>query len=309
MTPLSQRMTADMQIRNLSPRTIECYTYHVRCFAKYFGRSPELLGAEEVRAYQVYLVQDKKASWSSFNQAVCALRFLYRVTLGQSGPIVQIPFAKRPRKLPVVLSPQEVQKLLSCARPMKLRVVLTTIYAAGLRLQEATHLELRDIDSARMVLRVAHGKGNKERLVPLSPRLLQELRDYWRIVKPQRWLFPGGVPGTPLGDSSVQKACERATLEARIGKHVTPHTLRHSYATGLLEAGVDLLTIQRLLGHSCFSTTLIYLHVRRTRLDSTVSPFDLLPIDQCPSFPEPDQTNDRPARRPSRSRRHRGESS
>jgi integrase/recombinase XerD len=287
MTPLCQRMTADMQIRNLSPRTIECYTYHVRCFAKHFSRSPELLGAEEVRAYQVYLVQEKKASWSSFNQAVCALRFLYRVTLGQSWPVVQIPFAKRPKKLPVVLSPQEVQRLLSCARPVKLRVILTTIYAAGLRLEEATHLEVRDIDSARMVLRVAHGKGDKERLVPLSPRLLQELRDYWSIVRPERWLFPGGVPGTPLGPSAVQKACERATLEARIAKHVTPHTLRHSYATGLLEAGVDLLTIQRLLGHACFSTTLIYLHVRRTRLESTVSPLDLLPIDLCPQYDDP----------------------
>jgi site-specific recombinase XerD len=297
-------MIADMQIRNFSQRTIECYTHHVACFAKHFGRSPESLGAEQIRAYQVYLVQQKKASWSSFNQAVCALRFLYRVTLGRTEPVFQIPFAKQPRKLPVVLSPQEVQRLLACARPRKLQVILTTIYAAGLRLHEATHLEVRDIDSARMLLRVAHGKGDKERLVPLSPRLLQELREYWRIVRPERWLFPGTVPGTPLGDSAVQKACQRATLEARITKHVTPHTLRHSYATGLLEAGVDLLTIQRLLGHSCFSTTLIYLHVRRTRLESTVSPLDLLPIDQCPGV-QPESMDRHPVRSPTRLRRRR----
>lgn len=305
MTPLRQRMIGDMQIRNLSPRTVECYTYHVACFAKHFGRSPEQLGAEDVRSYQVYLVQEKKPSWSSFNQAVCALRFLYRVTLGQSWPVIQIPFAKPPKKLPVVLAPGEVQRLLLCARPLKLRVILTTIYAAGLRLEEATHLEVRDIDSARMLLRVAHGKGAKERLVPLSSRLLQELREYWRIVRPERWLFPGAIPGSPLGPSAVQKACERATLQARITKHVTPHTLRHSYATGLLEAGVDLLTIQRLLGHSCFSTTLIYLHVRRTRLESTVSPLDLLPIDQCPGVVEPECTEDRTVRLPARSRRRR----
>jgi len=140
MTPLRQRMIHDMQIRNLSPRTIECYTYHVGCFAKHFDRSPELLGMEQVRAYQVYLVQEKKASWSSFNQAVCALRFLYGVTLAKSWPVIQIPFAKRPKKLPVVLGPDEVQRLLQCAKPLKPRVLLTTIYAAGLRLEEATHL-------------------------------------------------------------------------------------------------------------------------------------------------------------------------
>jgi integrase/recombinase XerD len=299
MTPLRQRMIGDMQIRNLSRHTIECYTYHVACFAKHFGRSPEQLGVEEVRAYQVYLVQEKKSSWSRFNQAVCALRFLYRVTLGQSWPVVQIPFAKQPKKLPVVLAPEEVQRFLSCARPLKLRVILTTIYAAGLRLEEATHLEVQHIDSARMLLLVARGKGSKERLVPLSPRLLQELREYWKVVRPERWLFPGGVPGTPLGPSAVQKACQRAACEARIAKRVTPHTLRHSYATGLLEAGVDLLTIQRLLGHSCFSTTLIYLHVRRPRLESIVSPLDWLPLGQCPRFqdPSPAQLTRRPGRR------------
>ena len=287
MTPLRQRMTQDMQIRNLSPRTIECYTYHVGCFAKHFDRSPERLGMEEVRAYQVYLVQQKQASWSSFNQAVCALRFLYGVTLAQSWPVVQIPFAKRPKKLPVVLGPDEVQRLLACAKPLKPRMLLTTIYAAGLRLEEATHLEVRDIDSARMLLRVACGKGAKERLVPLSPRLLVELREYWKAVRPARWLFPGGTLDRPISDTTVQKSCKRAAREAGLVKHVSPHVLRHSYATGLMESGVDLLTISRLLGHRSFSTTLVYLHVRRPHLERTVSPLDLLPVEQCPRFADP----------------------
>ena len=314
MTPLRERMIADMQIRNLSPRTIECYTRHIAFFAKHFGRSPEQLGAEEARTYQVHLVQEKKVSWSYFNQAVCALRFLYRVTLGQSWPVLQIPFAKQPKKLPVVLGPEEVQRFLSCARPFKLRVLLTTIYATGLRLAEATHLDVRDIDSARMLLRVTHGKGSKERLVPLSPRLLAELREYWKVVRPDRWLFPGGVPGAPLCPSTVQRGCHEAACEARIGKHVTPHTLRHSYATGLLEGGVDLLTIQRLLGHASFSTTLVYLHVRRPRLGSQVSPLDWLPLGQCPRFEDPPppapssvpNPPPRPPRRPSHRRRKSG---
>lgn len=284
MTPLRQRMTQDMQIRNLSPRTVECYTYHIGCFAKHFGRSPDRLGPEEVRAYQVYLVREKKASWASFNQAVCALRFLYRVTLPRPWPVIQIPFAKKPKKLPVVLGPEETKRLLECARPLKPRVLLTTIYATGLRLEEATHLKVQDIDNVRMLLRVAHGKGAKERLVPLSPRLLGELREYWKVLRPDRWLFPGGDPEKPLSDTTVQKSCKRAAREAGITKHVSPHVLRHSHATALLESGVDLLTISRLLGHRSFSTTLIYLHVRRPHMESIGSPLDWLPLEQCPRF-------------------------
>jgi site-specific recombinase XerD len=287
MTALRQRMIQDMQIRNLSSRTVQCYVYHVSRFAKHFGRSPEQLGAEEVRQYQVYLLQEKKASWSSFNQAVCALRFLYGTTLACAWPVVHIPFAKRPKKLPVVLGPEEVARLLPCIQPLKARVLLTTIYASGLRLDEATHLEVTDIDSARMLLRIARGKGCKERLVLLSPRLLEELRSYWRVVRPARWLFPGGKPDQPLHWATVQKACVRAAKEAGLTKHVTPHVLRHSYATGLLERGVDLLTIQRLLGHRSFSTTLIYLHVRRPHLESIPSPLDWLPVNQCPRLEPP----------------------
>jgi site-specific recombinase XerD len=198
--------------------------------------------------------------------------------------VIQIPFAKKPKKLPVVLGPEETQRLLSCARPLKPRVLLTTIYATGLRLEEATHLKVQDLDSVRMLLRVAHGKGAKERLVPLSPRLLEELRAYWKVVQPELWLFPGGDRGKPLSDTTVQKSCKRAAREAGITKRVSPHVLRHSHATALLESGVDLLTISRLLGHRSFSTTLIYLHVRRPHMESVQSPLDLLPLDQCPRF-------------------------
>jgi integrase/recombinase XerD len=244
VTTLRQRMIQDMQIRNLSPRTIESYVFHVARFAKHFGRSPEELGPEEIRQYQIHLVQEKKASWSYFNLAVCALRFLYRTTLARPWHVVQIPFAKRPKKLPAVLGPEEVQRFLPCIQPLKCRAILTTIYASGLRLDEALHLQVTDLDSSRMLLRVARGKGSKERLVPLSPRLLAELRDYWRQVRPTEWLFPGSTLERPIGPTTVQRACEPAAKAAGLTKHITPHVLRHSYATGLLERGVDLLTIQ-----------------------------------------------------------------
>jgi site-specific recombinase XerD len=198
-----------------------------------------------------------------------------------------IPYGKRPKKLPTVLGPDEVQKLLACAKPLKQQMVLTTLYAAGLRLLEGTHLRPADIDSSRMLLRVACGKGAKERVVPLSPRLLTELRDYWRTYRPSKWLFPGTKPEQPINSATVQKACTRAAREAGLNKRVTPHVLRHSYATGLLEAGVDLLTIQRLLGHRSFSSTLIYLHVRSAHLGSIQSPLDLLPLAQCPRITPP----------------------
>jgi len=287
MTELRQRMIHDMRIRNYSARTIEVYTYHVGCFAKFCRQSPLKLGPEDVRRYQVHLVETKKASWSSFNQAVCALRFLYRTTIPRDWPVAMIPFAKKPKKLPSVLGPEEVQRLLAQAYPLKQRMVLTVLYAAGLRLQEALQLKCTDLDSPRMLLRVACGKGAQERLVPFSTRLLEALREYWRKDRPSTWLFPGSQGDRPLNSSVVQKCCRRAAAEAGLNKHVTPHTLRHSFATGLMEAGVDLLTLGRLLGHRSFSSTLIYLHVRRPHLESTPSPLDWLPVNQCPRFGEP----------------------
>ena len=293
LSPITQRMAGDMLVRNLAQRTIDAYTYHVERFAKHFGKPLDQLGPEEIRLYQLHLVEVKKASWSSFNQAVCGLRFLYHVTLPQPWAVQHIPFGKRPKKLPSVLGSEEVSRLIACVPALKHRTLLLTLYAAGLRLNEGTHLEIPDIDSARMLLKVRHGKGNKQRLVPLSPRLLQELRDYWKQARPTGFLFPGKTPDAPLSSTTIQKACKLAAAMAHIHKPITPHTLRHSYATGLLEAGVDLLTIGRLLGHKSFTTTMIYLHVRRPHLESTPSPLDWLPVRQCPRWIDP--TEERPS--------------
>lgn len=290
LSPIGQRMAEDMLVRNMAQRTIDTYTYHVERFSKHFGRPLDELGPEEIRQFQLYLIEDRKASWSSFNQAVCGLRFLYHVTLSRPWAVQQIPFGKRPKKLPAVLGPEEVTRLIACVPVLKHRTILLTQYAAGLRLSEATHLQASDIDSNRMQINIRQGKGSKQRLVPLSPRLLSELREYWKQTRPTGiYLFSGKTPDLPLANDTVQKACKLAATLARIPKHVTPHTLRHSYATGLLEAGVDLLTISRLLGHSSFMTTMIYLHVRRPHLDSTPSPLDWLPVRQCPRWVDPTQ--------------------
>lgn len=300
LSPIAQRMAGDMRVRNLAQRTIDTYTYHVERFAQHFGRPLDELGPEEIRTYQLYLVEVKKASWSGFNQTVCGLRFLYHVTLPRPWVVRQIPFGKRPKRLPTVLGAEEVSRLIACVPVLKHRVLLLTLYAAGLRLSEATHLQIADIDSQRMQLKVQHGKGGKQRLVPFSPRLLEELRAYWKQLRPTTYLFPGKLADTPLSNTTIQKSCQLAAARARLNKRVTPHTLRHSYATGLLEAGVDLLTISRLLGHSSFTTTMIYLHVRRTHLESTPSPLDWLPVRQCPRWIDPcaEQTPNRPPQVP-----------
>lgn len=265
MTPLRQRFIHDLRARNKSPRTIETYVLRVALFARHFGMSPERLGPEHVRRYQQHLI-DRKVSWSTFNQAVCALRFLYQATLGRPDVIRHLPFAKRPRTVPTVLSPEEVVLFLDAARAGRDRMLLDLIYSCGLRLKEALGLQVGDIDSARMVLRIRHGKGQKERLVPLSPRLLAALREYWREHRPATWLFPGIKATVPLTDGTVQRICKRTARRAGLSKRISPHTLRHSFATHLLEAGVDLLSVQTLLGHSHFNTTAKYLHISMRRL-------------------------------------------
>ncbi|GIW83310.1 MAG: putative integrase/recombinase y4qK [Gemmatales bacterium] len=297
MTPFKKRMNGyikrmaeDMQLRNFSPSTIDSYTYHVDKFCQHFGKTADRLGPEEIRLYQLHLVNEKKVSWSSFNQAVCGLRFLYTVTLGKDWAIKHIPFGKRPKKLPTVLSNEEACRLFECLHNPKHHAVLLTCYAAGLRLSEATHLRVADIDGDRSQLTIRHGKGRKARVVPASPRLLEALRTYWKIDRPRDFLFPGKTPDSPLSSATVQKACKLAVAKAAITKPaVTPHTLRHSWATGMLEAGVDLLTISKLMGHSSFVTTMVYLHVRRQHLDRSPSPIDWLPVRQCPRWAEPRQ--------------------
>jgi integrase/recombinase XerD len=286
-TKLTARMAGDMKVRNYAQSTIDSYMYHVGRFAEFLGQSVAEATPEDIRSFQLHLIEERKVGWSSFNQAVCGLRFLYRVTLPRSWHVEMIPFGKRPKKLPAVLGVDEVDSLLSHVRSLKHRTLLLTLYAAGLRLSEASSLTIADIDSQRMQLRIGNGKGKKERHVPLSPRLLDALREYWKQVRSPHYLFPGKDFDTPLSSTTIQKTCKQAALKAGICKRVTPHTMRHSYATGLLEAGVDLLTIGRLLGHKSFLTTMVYLHVRRPHLGSTPSPIDWLPVRQLPGWQQP----------------------
>lgn len=270
MTPLRQRLCEDLNLRNYAPRTVQCYVAAIAAFAKHFGRSPDQLGPAEIRSYQLHLIA-QQASWSTFNQAVCALRFFYGVTLGRPGVVAMIPFAKRPKILPAVLSRAEVATLFAAWPDNRLRVLVRTAYACGLRVSEVTCLRVADIDSQRLVLHVRQAKGNKDRLVPLSAVLLEELRAYWRRYRPGDWLFPGQRRGRPLTVGGVQRQFHAVVRQLGWSKKVSMHTLRHSYATHQLEAGVDLVTLQHLLGHRCLSTTAHYLHLSTARLQSTPS--------------------------------------
>jgi integrase/recombinase XerD len=276
MTPLRQRMIGDMKLRNFAPRTIRVYVERVATFAKHFGKSPERLGATDVRAYLLFLVNEKHASWSYYNQALCALRFLYRVTLGKKWVLDGVVFPKQQKKLPVVLSPAEVTLFFGAIPGLKHRALLMTAYAAGLRVSEVVALRVDDIDSQRMVIRVRQAKGRKDRYVMLSPRLLAILREYWKAARPTGYLFPGQDPEKPLNAATVHQACRNACQAAGLDKHVTVHTLRHSFATHLLEAGTNIRTIQILLGHSSLRTTAVYTHVSAATLEATQSPLDRL---------------------------------
>lgn len=278
MTKLRQRMTEDLNIRNYSPRTVDIYTRCVAEFAKHFNRSPGQLDIEHIREYQTYLAATKKASWTKYNQTVCALRFLYRVTLGRPELIEHIPFPKQEKKLPIVLSRQELELFFDAVGYPKHRTILMTMYAAGLRISEALALRVGDIDGSRMTIFVRQGKGKRDRYTILSPKLLCQLREYWKICKPKSWLFPGSTLDRPLSPCSVQRASCKARLKARINKPVKTHTMRHCFATHLLEAGTDLRTIQLLLGHADLATTTVYLHVATAALQSTGRTPDLLDI-------------------------------
>jgi integrase/recombinase XerD len=278
MTPLRRRMTEDMQVRNFSPHTQNSYVQQVSLFARHFSKSPEVLGPEEFRSYQVYLTNEKKLAPSSILIAVSALRFLYKVTLHRDWCFEDIiPAPKKPQTLPIVLSPEEVLQFLSCVQSVKHRTILTVCYAAGLRISEAVRLKVADIDSERMVIHVVLGKGQKDRYVMLSPKLLQILRAWWPVHKPKQWLFPGDRVDSCISSDAVELACQKAHQRCGIAKPVTPHSLRHSFATHLLESGTDVRTIQLLLGHRSLATTARYLRIANTKVCSTTSPLDLLP--------------------------------
>jgi integrase/recombinase XerD len=238
MTPLRQRMLEDMQVRNLSPHTQLSYAQQVSQFARHFGQSPEQLGPEEIRTYQVYLTNEKRLAPGSIVIAVSALRFLYQVTLKKDWPVEDvIPAPKVPQTLPVVLSPEEVLHFLACVASPKHRTILTTCYAAGLRISEALALMGPAIDSRRMVIRIEQGKGQKDRYVMLSPKLLEILREWWRRARPTSWLFPGDRPGQPITRSAVEQACQKAHRRARIPKPITPHSMRHYAAFRTMPSG------------------------------------------------------------------------
>jgi site-specific recombinase XerD len=274
MTPLRRRMIEDLTLRNRALKTIEKYTDCVAEFARHFHASPENLGPEHVRSYLLHLVQERQVSWSVYNQVRCALQFFYRVTLGQDWVVAEVACPKVPKRLPVVLSTDEMARFLDALRNPKHRAILMTAYAAGLRLAEVARLRIEDIDSARMVIHVRQAKGHKDRDVMLSPRLLAVLRQYWKDQRPKPFLFPGRKPDQPINLRTVQVVCKRALAASGLSKGVTMHTLRHSFATHLLESGTDLRTIQVLLGHRSFSTTARYVHVATAALQSTRSPFD-----------------------------------
>jgi site-specific recombinase XerD len=285
MTPLRQRMLEDMQLRNFSPNTREAYLRAVAQFALHYQKSPDQLGTEEVRAYLLHLVNDRHVAPSTFNQVRCALRFFYRVTLGRDWALDRIVCQKEEKKLPVVLSRDEIRRLFAAAGRLKSRAILMTLYAAGLRVSEVVGLKVADIDSQRMAIRVRQGKGRKDRYVMLSPTLLATLRDYWKAYRPSDWLFPGKEANKQLDRQTVNCICGAAGRRARLARRISPHTLRHSFATHLLEAGTDIRTIQALLGHRSLRTTALYTFVSLDKVAATTSPLDLLaaPDDAQPA--------------------------
>jgi site-specific recombinase XerD len=267
-------MIEDMQIRNFAPNTIRCYVGQVAIFARHFGRSPEELGIEDIRNYQVHLAQERKVSWATFNLAVCAIRFLYRTTLKMDWYIDHIPYAKQPKKLPVILSQEEVRKFLDAIENDKHRLIVMTMYGAGLRVTEAVSLRVEDVDSKRMLLHIVQSKGRKDRQVPLPVVLLTRFREYYKRYRPQYWLFPSRVPGKHLTRAAVK--CVITKYRPVIDKPITPHTFRHCYATHLLESGTDIRTVQALLGHGWIKSTAVYLHVSRKRITAVKSPLEAL---------------------------------
>ncbi len=280
MTPLRQRMLEDLQIRNYSPSTVRCYVRSVADFAKHFKRSPDQLGSEEIRSWQLHLLRVKRVKISSYIQSVCGLRFFYTNTMHWKVEIERIPLPRYEKKLPVILSKEEVKALLEAPRNLGHRAILATMYGGGLRVSEVSNLKVGDIDGARKVIWIRGGKGKKDRQVMLSPPLREVLAAYFRWKRPTDWLFPGAKPGCPIACPTVFHACRKAARRAGIAKPVHPHSLRHAFATHLLEDGVNLLVIRDLLGHKNLKTTAAYLLVADTTVRSTRSPLELLgPID------------------------------
>jgi len=281
MTALRERMLEELRLRNFTPRTIRTYTATVADFARHFHQSPDKLGPEHVRIYQLYLLNERKLAWHSIQVHVSALRFLYVRTLKQRWFDTEVTKPKIRRKLPVVWSREEVAALLDITKNLKHRALLGLLYGAGLRIQEALDLKVTDIDSKRMIINIREGKGGHPRQVMLSSKLLEWLRAYWNQHKPKDWLFPGRRSDRPMYASAVNAFCHQLRKKLGMGKPLSAHVMRHSFASHLLDSGTDLRTIQLLLGHCDLETTARYLHVSQNRLHSTVSPLDELPAREA----------------------------
>lgn len=277
MTPMRQRMLDELRRRNYSEKTVTLYVAAVARFAAHFKQCPSTLGADAIRSWQMHLRDRLKLAWATYNVHVCALRFFYVVVLGRTAVVADIPYARRPKKLPVVLAQSEVVALLEAVPKARDRVILTVAYSAGLRVSEVCALQVNDVDTARMMLHIRSGKGQKDRLVPLAQRLVPLLRAWWLVFRPRPWLFPGEDPAAPVHPRTVQRAISQAVQATGLAKRATPHTLRHSFATHLLETGIDIRTVQALLGHARLSTTQVYNHVARRVVRATHSPLDSLP--------------------------------
>jgi integrase/recombinase XerD len=276
MGQLRDRMEQDLKLKGLSPATIRNYLLYCRKLAAFYMRSPEELSEAEVRAFLLQQIEVEQLAYASYRQVYAALKFLYGVTLGRQGMVARVPFPKhRPTHLPEVLTAEELSAFFAAIRNIKYRALFMTCYAAGLRLQEVCHLRVDDIDSRRLVVHVL-GKGCRERLTMLSPRLLHMLRAYWRVAKPKVWLFPGASPERPIGRETARAVFHRACEQAGLPPRYTPHCLRHSFATHLLDAGTDLILIQQLLGHRTLATTSRYTHVSLQRIQQASSPLDRL---------------------------------
>ena len=282
MTHIRQKMLDELQRRNYSQNTVYTYLHAVEDFSRYFDRSPDRLGPDHIRQYQAYLFRERKFQAGTIACCTAALRFLYVKTLRRPYLPEHIPFPKRPRQLPVVLSPEEVQRVIDSAENLMRRTMVMTLYSTGIRCSELCHRKVSDIDSKRMLIRIHKGKGGRDRDVLLSPKLLEILREYWRWMKPKTYLFPGTVKNwradKPITPKVVWKAVNEAGKRAGISKRVAPHLLRHSFATHMLEAGADLRTIQLLLGHAKISDTALYLHLSKRHLQAAPSPLEAIEV-------------------------------
>jgi integrase/recombinase XerD len=285
ISPLRRRMIEDMAIRKFAAKTQHDYVQRVKDFAIFLGRSPDTAKAEDVRRFRLHLASSG-AGTPKINATVAALRFFFKVTLDRSDLVKHLSFIHEPRKVPVVLSPEEVARFLEAAPGIKYKAALSVAYGAGLRVSEVVSLKVSDIDSQRMMLRVEQGKGRKDRHAMLSPVLLELLRDWYRIARPRGWLFPGQNPVNPMTTRQLTRACQAAAHMAELTKRVTPHTLRHSFATHLLEQNIDVRVIQVLLGHAKLETTALYTRVATNTIREVMSPLDRL----TPLRPNKDET-------------------